>query len=592
MDTNLSQVVLVKDINPIFRISYGASYVYGSYPRYLTEINDRLYFTADDGENGRELWVSDGTAAGTQLVVDLLPGSNNFGNSSSYPSDFTEFNDKLYFAANFDVKAGKNGKELWVSDGTAEGTQLLIDIYLNENYSVGSNPSYLTEFNDKLYFSARDSEHSRELWVSDGTAKGTQLLLDINPGGDDVMYGYGESNNIYGSKPTGFMEFNDKLYFAANDGENGRELWVTDGTAKGTQLLADINPGGNGYDANSSFARDFTEFNDKLYFSADDGENGDELWVTDGTAEGTQLLVDIYPGTKKYDPNPYFGYGESFSYPAESNPNHLTEFNNKLYFTADDGENGSELWVTDGTAEGTQLLADIYPGLNNSFPSDLTEFNNKLYFSADDGTRPKLWVTDGTSEGTQLVTTNSDGSLGNGFISNPNDLAVVGDELFFSASNAETGYELFKLTVDGEEENAPSPDVEGNVLYQGSDNDVINGDDGDNVLLGIGGNDKLIGARGDDTLLGGNGNDTLDGNYGQDILIGGEDADIFTIGVGQGEDIIADFELASDRFGLVEGLEYKDLTFSDQTIYAGEELIATIRSIDTGHLTIDDFKVI
>lgn len=92
--------------------------------------------------------------------------------------------------------------------------------------------------------------------------------------------------------------------------------------------------------------------------------------------------------------------------------------------------------------------------------------------------------------------------------------------------------------------------------------------------------------------LGGNGNDTLDGNYGQDILIGGEDADIFTIAVGQGEDIIADFELASDRFGLVEGLKYSDLTFSGQTISAGAELIATIRGVDTEDLTIDDFKVI
>jgi hypothetical protein len=51
-------------------------------------------------------------------------------------------------------------------------------------------------------------------------------------------------------------------------------------------------------------------------------------------------------------------------------------------------------------------------------------------------------------------------------------------------------------------------------------------------------------------------------------------------------------QVVSDRFGLVEGLEYRDLTFSDRTIYAGGELIATIRSIDTGHLTIDDFKVI
>ena len=213
------------------------------------------------------------------LVKDINPGVY-----SSYTSDFTEFNEQLFFSA-FD---GENGGELWVSDGTTEGTQLLLDI--NPGGS-GSGPSYLIEVNEQLFFFANDGENGNELWVSDGTTEGTQLLLDINPGVNDSI-----SSSPYNfSNETVFTEVNEQLFFFANDGENGNELWVSDGTTEGTQLLLDINPG-VGDSRSYSFYVAFTEFNEQLFFSADDGENGTELWVSDGTTEGTQLLLDIDPG--------------------------------------------------------------------------------------------------------------------------------------------------------------------------------------------------------------------------------------------------------------------------------------------------------
>ena len=80
-----------------------------------------------------------------------------------------------------------------------------------------------------------------------------------------------------------------RLYFSADDGEHGYELWVTDGTRKGTKLLRDIREGG------SSNARVFTRFGKRLYFAADDGVHDFELWVTDGTKKGTKLFADINP---------------------------------------------------------------------------------------------------------------------------------------------------------------------------------------------------------------------------------------------------------------------------------------------------------
>jgi ELWxxDGT repeat protein len=99
----------------------------------------------------------------------------------------------------------------------------------------------------------------------------------------------------------------------------------------------------------------------------------------------------------------FFQAGEPVVVPASSYPGHLTEVNGVLFFSADDGEHGAELWMTDGTPAGTQLVADIYPGPESSFPTDLTNVNGTLYFSADDGLHgTELWISNGTEAGTKL----------------------------------------------------------------------------------------------------------------------------------------------------------------------------------------------
>ena len=658
MEKNLGQVVLVKDINPnVFDGSDSPSNPQGSNPGYLTEFDGQLYFTANDGQSGTELFVSDGTEEGTKLVKDIVLGSNDYGDpNSSNPAYLTEFNDRLYFTANdgqsgnelwatdgtssetqlvadinpgnydsrysyfpkssyarnlvefndklyFIANDGESGRELFVSDGTAEGTQLLADIRPGiNNYGSGysSSAKDFTEFNDKLYFTANDGENGNELWVTDGTAEGTQLLVDLRPGTSNDGSGYG-------SYPSDLVEFNDKLYFVADNGKSGREIFVSDGTAEGTQLLIDFRPGANSYRNYSSYPSNFIEFNNKLYFTARNSENGNELFVSDGTAEGTQLLVDLRPGASNY--------GNFSSY-----PNNFIEFNNKLYFTANDGESGSELFVSDGTAEGTQLLADIRLGSigsdNNPFPlssyiRDFTEFNGKLYFTAEASEIGReLWVTDGTTAGTQLVEdlrpdSNNDYAFG----SNPYNLTVVGDELFFRADNDETGTELFKLTANKSSDNltggSDSEEIAGlssqNTINGGSRSDTLLGDDEDDRLTSNAGNDTLLGANATDVLTGGNGNDNLtggednnvlDSGLGNDTVQGDNGNDTFVLRTGDSTNTIPDFNLEGDRLGLANGLQLDSLSFADNSVLNGDEVLATSNGIDTEQLISDNFREI
>ena len=139
-----------------------------------------------------------------------------------------------------------------------------------------------------------------------------------------------------------FTEMNGILYFTSEDGTNGNELWISDGTKMGTRMVLDINPWG------SSNPRYLTVMDGNLYFQADDGLLGTELWRSDGTGPGTFMVSDIYPA-------------------SSSHPSHLFAVGGLLYFQANDGMNGIELWRSDGTSAGTNLVRDINP-YRSAFP--------------------------------------------------------------------------------------------------------------------------------------------------------------------------------------------------------------------------------
>src|SRR5262249_42057510 len=158
-------------------------------------------------------------------------------------------------------------------------------------------------------------------------------------------------------------------------GPHGRELWESNGTATGTFLVKDIFPGGNSVFLQSSYPRYLTNMNGTLFFSANDGSHGYQLWESNGTSVGTFLVKDVSHGG------------------ASSFPSGLTNVNGTLFFSADDGTHGSQLWESDGTSARTFLVKIINPGSGGASPSNLVNVNGRLFFSDRDGVHgAELWT--------------------------------------------------------------------------------------------------------------------------------------------------------------------------------------------------------
>ncbi len=345
------------NISPVTDLMTTAIYQTIKINGYIPIINGKMILIADDPAYGIELWTSDGTISGTNLLKDINPGTSS---GFSYNRSLTVLNNKIYFAAD----DGVNGTELWVSDGTAAGTFMLKDI--SNNTTSSSYPELITAVNNKLLFYAMDNAgHGKELWTSDGTATGTVMVKDINTGNNN--------SNIWE-----IIQLGNNIIFNATTTNEGMELWISDGTANGTKMLKDIATG----TTSSIISLNGLIMNSKLYFSARDAD-GDYLWVTDGTATGT---VPVSKGKVKF---------------AHTSP--CIVYNNKIYFSGYDDTHGQELWATDGTNAGTIMVKEIFPdNILQTAPANFTIFDGRLYFTAFDYKR-KLFRTDGTAAGTESL---------------------------------------------------------------------------------------------------------------------------------------------------------------------------------------------
>lgn len=308
----------------------------------MTSFNAKLIFSATEGAGlGYEILVSDGTTSGTVSIIDTVF-------SRLEENRVVVKNDEFYFwgSSNTGIKG------LYKTNGISGGA-----ICLKDFTATGFDVRYMKATSSLVYFYGYNNSLARfELWRTDGTTANTYLI----------------KNNFSGDVfPTGIIPVGDNLFFAA-----GNDLWKTDGSAEGTILLKSF----------SGIVTYFSNFKGLLFFNGYSGTSS-VLWKSDGTISGT---VEVTANV--------------------SNPQFLTVSNHQLFFQATGNSNvygnvGFELFKCDGTENGTLLVKDIHPGFNGTYLSQLTSVNNHLFFFANGASEGSvdLWITDGTSNGTTIL---------------------------------------------------------------------------------------------------------------------------------------------------------------------------------------------
>jgi ELWxxDGT repeat protein len=340
--------------------------------QFLANINNSLLFMAYSQSGKGRIWKTDGTEAGTVLVKDLAPQASG---ASIY--DTLTINNTLFFLA--DISSGVG---LWRSDGTEAGTKLIKNIHAGKLFKI----------NNTIFFIVRDDkDNGLELWKSDGTEAGTIRVKDVwsseQPGinnfteVDGTLFFSGYSDGVvwlFKSDTTSservkvkrlgiperayFTDFNGTLFFIGNDG-SGLGIWKTDGSETGTVRVLDNN------NMKLSTISLLKYVNNTLFFVAADESGASKLWKTDGTT--LESIVDVYPG-------------------AFSGSSELVVVDTILFFTASHSFNSTSLWKSDGTTIGTNRI-----DTGEIVVSHLIATNNKLFFAGTNNSKgTELWAVD------------------------------------------------------------------------------------------------------------------------------------------------------------------------------------------------------
>ncbi len=272
-------------------------------------------------------------------------------------------------------------------------TSSLTGTHLSQYSGVTDNGVVFLAQNDTGYYN---------LWITDGTSKGTQIVKEIDNGGNGIRTRW-------------LYDAGERTYFLAQNSNNkGDVLWVTDGTSSGTYQVSDLTM----YVGLSQLLL-MGQLNDEVYFFADNGTHGWELYKTNGTKGNVQLLKDIYPGINS-----------SLGASGQVRTHPFVLANNSLYFSANDGVHGNEVWRTDGTAQGTQMVVNAITDTEiGGYVSNISAANNSIYFDMNYNLRQHSWIVDTQSPNGRMLA-NNPSSFASRF-----SIAVGDDSLIFSARN-------------------------------------------------------------------------------------------------------------------------------------------------------------
>jgi ELWxxDGT repeat protein len=367
------------------------------FPIYLTASGSRVFFLAGGDDYPTDLWTSDGTARGTRFL-------RSFAQPNHYQGAYTNYLKAVPGGVVLvGVSGGSSGINLWKSDGTAEGTRQLTSF--SDLASVGGlAESQIATAGDRLFFIPSGIAGPR-LWSSRGTAATTAPVTGC-PGGCPALL------PLSPLLPAG-----DRVVFAAQDPAHGAEPWASDGTGAGTRILRDLCAG-----ACDSNPETFTPHGGTLDFRAT--WNGRTRLVrTDGI---TALPLAPVAG----DPPPAPAGGPTF-------PIDLADVGSRTFFAGFDSQ-GSQPWVTDGTAAGSRRIVSG-PRSGGSDPRDSVVLGGRLLFTASDGIERSVWTLDAQGNAAPIAATAVAVAL-----PGPSTLTVSGSFAYFLSDRGADGMELWR----------------------------------------------------------------------------------------------------------------------------------------------------
>ena len=586
----------------------------GIYPTQSVTVNGVSFFAANDGTHGTELWKSDGTIAGTVMGKDLTPGSG----STEFDGMYAVGNRLLFFTPD---PNHRNTFALWSSDGTAAGTHSSLPC--RRRCAVTS----AAVLGDELVFtvaSGFSSTDQASLWTSDGTVAGTQPVFQfptdpdrwpqfhLTAVGTHVVMSEGDAlwttdgtaqgtvdlTNVPSmlSNP-GLQKFDDVQFPVVYDNEmyfanEQAEVWKTDGTAAGTQLVL---PAVGDIDITA-----MKEVGGKIYFSnlaTDQYHDEVDLYITDGTEQGTYILASFKtmnaiadvgqigndmvfgvtnPGTTEVWITDGTIAGTKPLHVEQANwnaPGIFRSVDGIVFFASYDAAHGEELWRTDGTSAGTMLVQDITPGPDSTqFFNEMAVADGKLIVHTGKhplvfdpatmlpGVGPTEQAMHMDGSVLRIFGTRDDDSIHLYDVTNDPSRFIVelnGVKRSFAFSDVSRIYvysysgndtvevkdQLGAFTArcaiwTGDGDDTVETGDGRDTIYGEAGDDYISGGNNNDVLWGGDGEDSLIAGNGNDTVSGGDGADDIEGNKGNDIISGGDDNSQDTINGGAGGNVL------------------------------------------------------
>ncbi|MBX7101523.1 MAG: hypothetical protein K1X89_27665 [Myxococcaceae bacterium] len=414
----------------------------------LVQSAGKVFFRGKDDTHGVELWVTDGTDAGTVMVRDFLPGAPS--GMAMRPAAFD--GGVLFWADD-----GVSGVEPWFSDGTPQGTRLVANIAPGDAGTSAALPFFVTS-SGWAYFSADDGVTGNELWRTDGTPQGTTRVANLN--------------RLQTGAPTNLLALGGALLFSGATADGGSALMRSDGN--GASLLSTLERG-----LIDPAPQRFVALDGVAYFAAVSARYSTDLWRSAGTPLSTSPLQRLFQSAPQ--PNsqqpllaaaagkvigvgqapPYYqltSYSPSKGIDAGPDGGGLLVSLGGPYYVqelvpSDAGawalgwaQNGSyigtDLYFTDGTDAGTRRVANAMPALT-TFRYHLTDLGGvAFYLGYTNQTGWQLYRSDGTDAGTLQLTGTPGSGLSAG--AQPAWMTPWNGQVVFAGSHPDGGRELWR----------------------------------------------------------------------------------------------------------------------------------------------------